>query len=202
LSANLFYKDISNFIFFDYRNDGSVEDIYNGQPAEVFTVQNGPEAKVYGIELGIVQQLTALPSPFDGFGFAGNLTLQQSEATPSGTRADGQPETVDLINAPEMGYNLQLFYEKYGFDARLSYNFSDSYIEDLRNNGVNKYVQDWSRLDFQARYTFANGMTLRGEVQNILDEHNYWATHGEDVGFQKDYVENGRTFFLGVDYRF
>ncbi|WP_019960197.1 TonB-dependent receptor [Woodsholea maritima] len=202
ISANIFYKDLENFIYFDFRNDGTVKDTFEGQPADVATVANGPEAKLYGIELGLVQQFTALPSPWDGLGVAANVTIQESETTPSGTRSAGQGDKVDLINAPNLGYNAQIFYEKYGLEARLAYNFSGDYVEDLRNNGINKIVQDWDRLDFQLRYTFANGFSIRGEVQNILDGHNYWATRGYEQAFQKDYVENGRSFFLGADYRF
>ena len=199
LSLNVYYKDISNFIFSDFSNDGLVPDQFLGLPVEVATIENGGDAEVYGLEGVLVQQFTALPSPWDGLGFSGNFTLQQSSADPGD---DWRPDT-DFINAPAAQYNLQAFYEKYGLSARLSYQYTDRYLEDLRDFNINKWVNSWDRLDAQVRYTFDNGVTVRGEVQNILDGHNYWAIRGEDGdGFQKDYVENGRTFFFGVDYRF
>lgn len=199
VSANVFYKDITNFIFSDFASSGDVPTEFEGLQLSYGTTRNGGDAEIYGFELAAVQQFTALPAPFDGFGVAGNFTYQQSNADPGD---DWRPD-VDFINAPETQYNAQIFYERDGLDARLAYQYTDRFIEDLRNYGVNKWIHDWDRLDFQMRYTFDMGLTVRGEVQNILDGHNYWAIRGEKGDtFQKDYVENGRTFYLGVDYRF
>ncbi len=198
-SVNFFYKDITNFIFSDFANEGDVPTVFEGESVSFEAIKNGGDAYIYGVEFGLTQQLTALPAPFDGFGFSGNVTLQRSEAEPGD---DWRSET-DFINAPETQFNGQIFYEKYGFEGRLSYQYTDRFIEDLRDYGVNKWIHDWDRLDAQVRYTLGNGVTVRGEVQNILDGHNYWAIRGENGdSFQKDYVENGRTFYLGIDYRF
>jgi iron complex outermembrane recepter protein len=198
-SVNVFYKDISNFIFSDFANEGAVLGEFGGETVEFGAISNGNDAQVYGIEVALVQQLRTLPSPFDGLGIAANATFQDSTADPGD---DWRPDTV-FINAPRSQYNLQLFYEKYGFDGRIAYQYTDRYLEDLRNFGVNKWVNSWDRLDAQVRYTFDFGLTLRVEVQNILDGHNYWAIRGENGdAFQKDYVENGRTFYLGADIRF
>ena len=198
-SVNFFYKDITNFIFSDFSNEGDVPTVFEGQSVTFEAIRNGGDASIYGVELGLIQQFTALPAPLDGFGISGNVTLQRSEASPGD---DWRSET-DFINAPELQFNGQLFFEKYGFDGRISYQYTDRYLEDLRDYGINKWINDWDRLDAQLRYTFDNGLTLRGEVQNILEGHNYWAIRGENGdAFQKDYVENGRTVYLGLDYRF
>lgn len=199
VSANIFYKDITNFIFSDFASEGEVAGQFGGESVSFEAISNGNDATVYGLELALIQQFTALPAPYDGLGISANVTLQDSDANPGD---DWRPST-DFINAPATQYNFQLFYEKYGFEGRIAYQYTDQYLEDLRDYGVNKWVNYWDRLDAQARYTFDNGVTLRAEVQNILDGHNYWAIRGKDGdAFQKDYVENGRTFYLGIDYRF
>jgi len=195
VSLNFFYKDIDNFIFKNNAVSASVSD----EGAEVSTVLNGQGASLYGVEVGLVQQFTTLPAPWDGLGFLFNYTYQRSRAK-SGIdyRID---EKIPFINAPENNFNVQLFYEKYGLEARLAYNYTDKYIEDLRSNAVDKWIRPWDRLDFQLRYTLLNGVSVTAEVQNILDGHNYWSTRGPSNGYQKDYVENGRTFFLGLSWR-
>ncbi len=200
-SLNAFYKNIDNFIFKSTEVSGEIAGEYEGSPATINTVLNGRTAEIYGIEGALIQKLTALPSPWDGFGFAANFTYQDSKADPGIPYREGRK--IPFINAPQTQYNLQLFYEKYGIEARVAYNFNDRYIEDLRSNAVDKWIHEWSRLDFQARYTMDNGITLRFEAQNLLDGHNYWAIRGEQGDtFQKDYVENGRTVFVGIDYRY
>ncbi len=198
-AINAFYKDIDNFIFSDFAREGSVPSQFEGVDVEVESITNGAGASIMGVELTLTQQFTALPEPWDGFGISANATFQESKADPGD---DWRSET-DFINAPSSQYNAQLFFERYGLQARLSYQYTDRYLEDLRDYGINKWINDWDRLDMQIRYTFDSGVAIRFEGQNLLDTHNYWAIRGENGdSFQKDYVENGRVFFLGIDYRF
>lgn len=194
-SINFYYKDIENFIFTSNAN----ETTQNVNGVEISQPENGDKARLFGVEMGLQQQLRWLPDPYDGLGFALNLTLQSSEAETGVAYRRGRK--VDLINAPEIQGNASIFYEKHGFQARLAYNYNGKYIEDLRNNAVDKWVQPWSRVDFQARYTFENGLALTFDAQNLFDTHGYWATRGAHDGFQKDYVEAGRTFFLTASWR-
>ena len=152
-----------------------------------------------GAELTLIQQFTSLPEPWDGLGISLNATFQESDADPG----DEWRPSTEFINAPASQYNAQLFFERYGLQARLSYQYTDRFIEDLRDYNINKWIHDWDRLDMQIRYTFNNGMAIRLQAQNLMDTHNYWAIRGKNGdSFQKDYVENGRVFSLGFDYRF
>lgn len=200
LSLNLFYKDIRNFIFKENANSSEL----NVNGVEISQPKNGEEAQIYGFEVGTVQQLIWLPQPWSGTGFALNFTYQKSEADTGIDYRGG--DKIPFINAPERQANMSLFWQYAGFETQLAYNYNGKYIEDLRNNAVDKWIQPFERLDYQARYTFsrgfARGLSLIFEAQNLADSHVYWATRGSGNGFQKDYVETGRTFFVTTSYRF
>ncbi len=200
LSFSLFYKDIRNFIFKENANNSDL----NVNGVEISQPRNGEDAQIYGFEVGMVQQLRWLPQPWSGAGFALNFTYQESEADTGIAARNG--DKIPFINAPESQANLSLFWQYGGFETQLAYNYNGKYIEDLRNNAVDKWIQPFERLDYQARYTFsrgfARGLSLIFEAQNLADSHVYWATRGSGNGFQKDYVETGRTFFVTTSYRF
>ena len=194
VSFNFFYKDIDNFIFLD---NGVEESAQNDQGIAITQPKNGNTATIYGVELGVVQELNMLPSPFDGLGFSANLTLQESEAEPGISWRNDEPP---FINAPDEIFNFQLYWEKGDWDVRASYAYTGRYLEDLRSNAVDKYIQPTGYLDLQVRYYLMDNMTLSLEVQNILEEHAYWATRGTNETYQKDYVESGRNFRLNFSW--
>jgi TonB-dependent receptor len=200
LQVAVYRKQIDNFIFL---NNAITASELNPDGINISQPQNGTEATVTGVEFGVQQQLRSLPSPFDGLGFIANVTLQETEAsTGDPTRIPLGRDKIPLINAPDAQGNLSLFYEKYGIEARVSYNYSAAYIEDTRDNGVDKWIQAWDRVDLSARYTIPKTRFNIGlEVQNLLDTHAYWATKGRSSGYQKDYVESGRNFFLTLSFQ-
>ena len=139
-------------------------------------------------------------APFDGFGVEANLTRQVSEAETGLDYRKGR--SISFIQAPDLIYNASLTYQKYGFEARLSYQYQGAYIEDLRDNAVDKWVQPNKSLDFHSRYTFRPGLTMDFDVQNILDGHRYYTTKGESPSYQKDYMEPGRNFLVRLAYSY
>jgi TonB-dependent receptor len=196
----VYHKKIDNFIFL---NNAITNSVLNPDGINISQPQNGTEATVTGVEFGFQQQLRTLPSPFDGLGLILNATLQETEAsTGDATRIPLGRDDIPLINAPDVQGNVSLFYEKYGIEARLSYNYSGAYIEDTRDNGIDKWIQAWDRVDFSARYTVPKtNFSIGLEAQNLLDSHAYWATKGQSAAYQKDYVESGRNFFLTVSFQ-
>ncbi len=200
VQAAIYHKDIKKFIFL---NNAVSASSLNPDGVNISQPLNGTSATVSGLEFGVQQQLRFLPSPFDGLGFIFNATLQETEAsTGDPTRLPLGRDIIPLINSPDSQANLSIFYEKFGFETRLSYNYSNKYIEDTRDNGVDKWIQAWDRLDFSARYNFKDtGLSISFEAQNLLDSHAYWATKGESSAYQKDYVEAGRSFFLTLTYK-
>ena len=64
LTANVFYKDIKNFIVDSYDDNGGT--LFGIDYDEAVIPINGPSAEVFGVELGFAQAFTFLPDPLDG----------------------------------------------------------------------------------------------------------------------------------------
>lgn len=197
LSIAGYYKDIRNFIF----TNGSQVDADTEQGfVDITQPQNGKGAKVYGVEAGVIKQLTGLMPPFDGLGFEGNVTFQRSRGDTGIPYRLG--EKIPLINTPSRLYNLALTYQKYGFEAKLSYDYRGKYIESLRDNAVDKWIQPNHSLDLHTRYTFNKHFSLDFDVSNLTDAWRYYSTKGDNPSYMKDYMEPGRNFILRASVLF
>jgi TonB-dependent receptor len=197
-SANLFHKRIEKFILFNNGQNETVPGTANGLPVNVTQPGNGSDATISGVELSFQHQLRSLPSPFDGLGFVSNLTLQTSEAETNIPYRVGKK--VDFINAPERLWNLALYYEKYGYEARLAATYNGKYIEDFRTYAVDKWVQPRTQVDFKFSRKLGADWRIYFEAQNLTNEHIYWTTNGPKISFQKDYTEVGTSYIVGMSW--
>lgn len=197
LSAAAFYKHIDNFIF---TNGNQINADTRQGTIEVTQPQNGKTAQIYGMELNVIKQLQGLAAPFDGFGLEGNLTVQHSSAD------SGQPyrngAKMRFVNTPHLLYNAAITYQKYGVQMKLSYNYRGKYIEDLRDNAVDKWVQHNRSVDFHSRLSVTDRTALDFDVANLLNDWRYYTTKGDNPSYQKDYMEPGRTFILRTSFIF
>nr|WP_316629310.1 TonB-dependent receptor [uncultured Brevundimonas sp.] len=197
VSVGVFHKKIDHFIF---TNGSAVNADTQEGSITISQPKNGQTARITGVELNLIKSFEGMAAPFDGFGVEANLTRQVSEAETGLDYRKGR--SISFIQAPDLIYNASLTYQKYGFEARLSYQYQGAYIEDLRDNAVDKWVQPNKSLDFHSRYTFRPGLTMDFDVQNILDGHRYYTTKGESPSYQKDYMEPGRNFLVRLAYSY
>ena len=190
-----FYKHIENFIF---TNEDSVAATNEVGDVEISQPENGDNAELYGLEFDVEKSLQGLAPPFDGFGLEGNVTVQHSDAD------TGQPERmgkkIPLVDAPNLLYNFSLTFQKYGIEAKLSYTYRGKYIEQLRDNQVDKYVQHNRSVDLHTRYNINEHVALDFDVSNLLNDWKYYTSRGPDPAYQKDYMEPGRTFLFRASY--
>ncbi|OJW68026.1 MAG: TonB-dependent receptor [Sphingomonadales bacterium 63-6] len=197
VSVSGYYKHITDFIFTNGNQvdaDTTVGSIIITQP------KNGETAEVYGVEMNLIKGFDGLPAPFDGFGFEGNLTLQHSESESGLDYRAG--EKMRLVNTPHVLYNVALTFQKFGFEAKLSYNYRGKFIEDLRDNAVDKWVQHNRSVDLHTRYNFSKNLALDFDVGNLLNDWKYYTTKGDNPSYQKDYLEPGRTFLARLSYTY
>lgn len=196
LSVGAYLKKMQNF---QLTNGNTQEASTSVGFVQITQVKNGGSADIHGVEINVIKDFDGLAAPFDGFGVSANVTLQKGKAEPGpGYRAG---KKIPFIGQPEQLYNASINYQKYGVQAQLSYNYQGKYIEDLRDNAVDKWVQPTKSLDFHSRYTFSRNVAVDFDVANILDGHRYYTTKGESPSYQKDYMEPGRTFMLKVTYQ-
>ncbi|MFN3228227.1 MAG: TonB-dependent receptor [Asticcacaulis sp.] len=197
LSLTVFRKSIDNFIF---TNGNSVEADTKQGSITISQPKNGENATITGVELNLIKSFEGLGAPFDGFGVEFNLTSQNSEAK-SGLDYR-KNETMSFVGAPDLLYNAALTYQKYGFEGKLAYQYQGAYVEDLRDNAIDKWVQPNKSLDLHTRYNVNSNLVVDFDVQNILDGHRYYTTKGRSPSYQKDYMEPGRTFVLRLAYTY
>ena len=197
VSATYFQKVIHDFIF---TNGSSVDADTTSGIIEISQPKNGQKATISGVELNLIKSFQGLAAPFDGFGVELNVTIQNSEAETGLDYRKGHP--IPFVQSPDLNYNAALTYQKYGFEAKLAYQYQGAYIEDLRDNAIDKWVQPNKSLDLHTRYNFSHNLALDFDAQNILDGHRYYTTKGKSPSYQKDYMEPGRNFVVRVAYSY
>ncbi len=199
LSAAIFRKDLRDVIFrAQFKRPGEPNTVY-------FQERNGSKGKASGIELAWQQALTFLPKPFDGFGVNLNATFIDG----SSVLDELVPGTLDRYRAlnvgflpeqPETVYNAQLWWEKYGFTARVAVNYIDEFVRTaggLTSFSINNTA---TRVDASVSYRITPRFTLYLEGRNLTDEVTSW--YATTPGRPEDYNFTGATFSGGVKFRF
>lgn len=160
LSGGVFYKSITDPIFQD-----SFIGNYNGINGVQFSApNNGKAAWLGGIELGINRRFDFLPGFLQYFGTQLNATFMTSEMEkPSGRKVKLPYQAKEL-------YNIQLFFEKGGFNARLAYNHKGNFaVEYAEEDLYDLYYGKYSNLDFGTSYQISKHFTVFADVNNILN---------------------------------
>jgi len=160
LSGGVFYKSITDHIFQD-----SFIGNYNGINGVQFSApNNGKAAWLGGIELGINRRFDFLPGFLQYFGTQLNATFMTSEMEkPSGRKVKLPYQAKEL-------YNIQLFFEKGGFNARLAYNHKGNFaVEYAEEDLYDSYYGKYSNLDFGTSYQINKHFTVFADVNNILN---------------------------------
>lgn len=161
LSGGVFYKSITDPIFQD-----SFIGNYNGINGVQFSApNNGKAAWLGGIELGINRRFDFLPGFLQYFGTQLNATFMTSEMQkPSGRMVKLPYQAKEL-------YNIQLFFEKKGFNARLAYNHKGKFaVEYAEEDLYDSYYGKYSNLDFGTSYQINKHITVFADVNNILNK--------------------------------
>src|SRR3546814_2942889 len=88
------------------------------------------------------QPFTFLPSPLDGFGAQAGVSFVDGDfETPDGRKV-AFPGTSKRIT------NLSLFYEKYGFSARVGYQHRTDWLDDIRSEEHTSELQSLMRISY------------------------------------------------------
>lgn len=135
------------------------------------TLINAGDGRLFGAEAALQIQLDpfiedlGLPEWMGGFGIQANVSYNDSEVTLPGGRLVPLPGTSDLV------YNVQLYYEKYGFSARLSYQRRTEWLDALGgpDTGGDIYWSSDDELDLSMRYNFDEGVEGYLDWSNILN---------------------------------
>lgn len=181
LTGSLFYKDLSNYFiqgtqFRPFTNNGATIDV------EVASATNGESGRLHGFELAYQQFYKTLPAPFDGLGTQMNYTYIDEKGSPNLEVAPDAPagdaprlsqftETLPLEGLSQHNFNATLFYQKYGWDARLAYNWRSDYLLTTRDviTTLPIFSEAAGFLDFSAFYTINDNWSTGVQASNLTD---------------------------------
>ena len=199
ISGGLFYKDIQDFTFTSITE---ISDNRFGEDAlgyNLFQPLNGDAASILGAEIAFQRQLDFLPGFAKNFSLYLNYTYISSSADGI-TNEDGDLRTdIDLPNTAPHMFNGSLGYADKKITARLSANFSDSYIDEIGGNAFeDRYYDTQFFLDFSASFTISDNLRLYADLNNITDQP---LRYFQGVKQRTQQVEfYGRRLTLGLKY--
>lgn len=166
LTADVFYRKIKGYIqTFTTRqiingvSGGSASGSGSTISNNVFFISS-PESSgsgtLKGIELAYQQAFTSLPGAWSGLGVQANYTLIKGQ-THSPTGVGTQTVKTNFQNVSENNYNIVLFYQKYGFSARIAYNYRSSYLLGFTQptiQGILNVMHPPHMVDASVQYAF------------------------------------------------
>ncbi|MGN6366638.1 TonB-dependent receptor [Asticcacaulis taihuensis] len=168
----------------------------------VSVMQNGSGGWIKGLEATVSVPGDIVTPYLDGFGLIVSAAFNDSEINPSGTNP------IDLPGLSKKVINTTIYYEKYGFSARLSNRYRGDFlgeVPDYTNSLQSRYVAAESLLDAQLGYEFQGGglkgLSLSFSATNITNEPFKLYTKGNKNNVMRHEVY-GSTYLFGVNYKF
>ena len=196
LSAMVFYKDIQHFIYqADLAGSAGYENF-----AVAETYRNGDKARLSGLEMNAVHQLSGFDNWLDRMLLSANLTLTRSDAS-LGYLDDGkwQQRDITLPSQSDRTANIAIGYETEALSLRLAANYKSAYLAEvgeLDDAAYDVFADDHLQLDFSSKYQWSDSVQLYFNIVNLNDEPYYAYTGQRYANFQ--YEQYGRSFALGL----
>jgi TonB-dependent receptor len=204
VSVAFFYKKIDDPIFATTATGQT--GVFGGVSltnAIVNSFSNGTEARVGGVEVAYQQPLTFLPSPFDGLGVNASMTFTSSKLQVPGRTSVHTP----MVGQADQIASAQVYYEKYGIQARLAYSFHSAYLD--TDGGLNVadptgrsdgYFGRLGTWDARIAYTFAKRIEVFVEGNNLTDAEDYYFF--DNPSRFREAEKYGRSMRLGLSVKY
>lgn len=181
LTTSLFYKDLTDY----FVNGTQAREYSNNGATQIVDVQgavNAGDGKIQGFEIAYQQFFDFLPEGWDGLGVQFNYTYIDEEGSPnSGLSPDAPSGDADVAPAAFTGLpleglsqdnlNLVVYYEKYGVNARLAYNWRSDYLLTTRDviTTLPIYNASTGFLDGSVFYDIDDNWKVGVQATNLLD---------------------------------
>lgn len=197
LTGGLFYRSIDGYI-----QQYNTREPVDGYEITVTQPESAGSGHLEGVETAYQQSYTFLPGLLSGLGSELNYTYITG-STLGAQSAGGPIVNGPLQNVSRNNYNIVLFYEKYGINARLAYGYRGPYIAGFATPNVSGiYVIDKpaNRLDLSIGYDVNKHLTYVFGATNLTRANNYSYWGRTDVPSNVEFID--RTFDLGVRFKF
>jgi TonB-dependent receptor len=210
LSAALFHKKLTSYIYTQTRTydfskyiPGTIAKTPYGNYTAPY---NGQGGTLKGLELSASMPLNLVTPVLDGFGVIASATFSDSsiKIQEPGTSIG---DNIPLPGLSKRVTNLTVYYEKAGFEARVSQRKRSDFVGEIGNfdgQRALRYVVGENVVDAQIGYTFQDGplknVGLLLQVNNLTNAaYETYATRRDQ---QLEYQKYGRTVLMGVNYKF
>ncbi|VXC29661.1 TonB-dependent receptor [Sphingomonas sp. 8AM] len=203
LAIGAFYIAVDSFIAnsTEIRNDIPDNDGVIRRPVVTNTLAQGEGGVLKGIEASARQSLAdyGVNGFFGGFGVDANYTLSLGDAGLVDLAGNNQP----FQDNSKHQVNAALWFEKYGLQARVAYNYRSKRLVSSNYGGIvglAQYQAPTNYLDASISYDVTPFITLYGQASNLTGEtERYYLTWTDQV-FNENIYE--RRFIAGARVRF
>ncbi len=203
VAVGAFYIAVDSFIAnsTEIRNDIPDNDGVIRRPVVTNTLAQGEGGTLKGIEASARQSLAdyGVNGFFGGFGVDANYTLSLGDAGLVDLAGNNQP----FQDNSKHQVNAALWFEKYGLQARVAYNYRSKRLVSSNYGGIvglAQYQQPTNYLDASISYDVTPFITLYGQASNLTAEtERYYLTWTDQV-FNENIYE--RRFIAGARVRF
>ena len=217
VSAAVYYKDLDTYIF----NQSVVEDfsamplptVAPGDPTTynnantnrmgVSTLKtNGKGGYVRGFELTASIPFSLFAEPLDGFGF-----ILSGAKNSSSIKINGVETPIPGLSTKI--FNSTLYYEKFGFSARVSNRYRDDFVGEvpqfdatliLNNVGAESLLD--AQIGYEIQEGALEGLSFAISGTNLTDEPFLLSNVGVDPYHLIKYEEYGAVYAFAVSYTF
>ena len=131
---------------------------------QITTPVNKGEAEVNGVEIAIQHMFGE-----SGVGIQANATFVDGDVEYDVFKTEEQLALTGLSDS----YNLVAFYDKYGVQVRIAYNWRDDFLlatDQLRAPDEPVFTEDYGQWDISASYDITDNVTVFAEGLNITEE--------------------------------
>lgn len=161
VSGGVFYKRLQDYIY-----PFVVFETVDGERVQITQPRNGEAASLWGMELAFQNQLRFLPGPLDGLGVYANFTWTDSSARFPGREG----EDARLPGQSARLGNVALWYEKYGFSARASWNFHGKYVDAVGEAAAEDvFYDDHTQLDVNVSQRLTRNIRVYADFLNLTN---------------------------------
>jgi iron complex outermembrane recepter protein len=219
-AAAAFYKDLETYIYTQSVDNYDFSDLCATTPDAAFPPGvvkqctgtfsqpvNGEGGYLWGLEFSASVPFDLFAEALDGFGAILSYSYTDSDITIQGAVSSVATENIPLPGLSEDVWNATLYYEKYGFGARIATRYRSEYIGEVSNfanDRALRFVDSDMITDAQLSYTFGEGMLenlqVLLQVNNLTNEP--YVAYSEDKQRLIDYQEYGTQYLFGLNYRF
>ena len=215
-----FYKDLRSYIYTETDPDHDFSYLLDVTPPGFFAPGvtpdttgpfsrpiNGQGGYLWGLEFATSLQFGMFSDALDGFGAILSYSYTESDIAIPGSISSVASPSIPLPGLSEDVWNATLYYEKYGFSARIATRYRSEYIGEVTNfaneRGL-RYVDEDMITDAQVGYAFGEGMLdglqLLFQVNNLTNEP--YIAYSVTKSRLLDYQEYGTQYLVGANYRF